>query len=173
MAWNVTTPLTNAAITSAKLEQATLDLWAEYLGGYFSGTSHGLDGATTTFPLVGLSFQADKLPAQPTNGTVISVVWDRPAVVKPRLQQGKRVSYIKARFTFYIRSAGQNTGDGGPKVAVKKACDLLFALLSSKAETLPLAMKGIHHVRPQQASVQTMNELIERRMSVNAVLVFE
>jgi hypothetical protein len=178
MAWNTTTSLTSAAITAATLEQATLSLLAEYLGVYFSGGNHTLNTVSTYFPLVALAFQADKLPTQPLEGGAIQVVWEKPGRLKTFLERGKRRGHLKAKLTFYVMCAGQNTAvagvsTGGPRVLAKKITDLLFALLSSKAATLALARKGCHHVKPQQATLVTVEQYVERTMTVNCELIFD
>jgi hypothetical protein len=172
MPWDTTTDLTSPAVSGVGLEQKTLDLLYEFLEGYFSGTSHAVDGVSTDFPAVALDFQGAKPFPTPLGGAAITLTWLRSGKAKRRKEPGKRQAYLRTAFQIWVRAAGENVGDGGPAVLAKRVCDLLYALLNKKRLTVPLARKGIHHVEATNGTLVSVDAYHMRAMTITAELQF-
>lgn len=171
MPWNPDTPLSKPNVSATALEQSSLDLWLEFLGGYFDGNVHSLNGENIQFPSAHFTTQQGSLP-QPLEGQAISITWLKPGKANRRNIGNKKVAFLRTNWTFWIRAAGKNVGQGGPQVQAKRVSDLLYALLVNKAATLPLARKGIHHIDATNSVLVASAEYGMRSMIVSANLKY-
>lgn len=141
--------LTSGPVTSLQTEYTTFKLFAEFLGGYFDGGKHvvGINDPCV-FPKATMLFQqAD--PQQ--NPVLIHVVWIRPGTMKryrdtingqPKIMLRGRCSWL-----FFVKVKAAMNGDGSSKDLVMPVSGLLSGLLNNSAACLPLAEKGIGHLR--------------------------
>jgi hypothetical protein len=169
MPWTPGTALSSAAVAFSAVEGNSLTLWKEFLEGWFDGAAHTINATSITFPVAKTSFQVGNL-VQPLDGLAISMVWLRSSKPARRRNTNQRKAFLKTSWQVWIRSQGVNTGTGGPAVVVRKASDLLLAVLSDKTATHPLARKGIHHIEATNQSVVTSEDFHTRSMIVTAEL---
>ncbi|HXJ61149.1 MAG TPA: hypothetical protein VNU68_31270 [Verrucomicrobiae bacterium] len=162
--------LTKPAITIVSVEQSALNLWHEFLAGYFDGAAHLIRGNSVVFPDAQLLFQQAKQPTKPLSIHLVGVT--QPRVIRRMLPNGRRTGQVDMIWNFWLRASGVNTGTGGPDVQIKKLEDALFMLLSDKLLTAPLARRGIHHVAPRLGAVSASAEYAMRTLTVSAVLRF-
>lgn len=78
MTWIPGTPLTSAEVTSMNIEASSMALLNEFLTGYFTGTTHTVDGAAVMFPIASFIYQQAQIPAQPLEGLAINCVYAKP-----------------------------------------------------------------------------------------------
>jgi len=168
--WDPETELLNPKISATALEQSSLNLWLEYLGGYFTGTNHLLDGQNVLFPFVKEYSTQQGALSQPLDGSAISITWLKAS--KPRRYRAgnTRRAFLKTSWTIYLRAGGKNSGDGGPTVTIKKIGDCLHALLLNKVATAPLARKGIHHIDIGNPTVVQGTDIAMRKIVISAEL---
>jgi hypothetical protein len=173
MKWNPGTPLTSPAIRAESLEEDFMNLWHEFLEGYFDGQGHDVNGASSDFPLIEIIIQQGKKPTQPLNGNLIAGTW---TVGQKPLGYGwtreTKVFEVPFNITFWMRSSGSNTGTGGPHVMVRRLDSLLFGLLNNRKNTLPLARKGIRALRCQSPVLVTTSPEPMRSVVVTGTILY-
>ena len=164
--------LTKPDVNELALEQSVLDLFGEFLTGYFDGQPHTV-GLTTNvaFPVATLKFQQSALP-QPLKGAAISLVWNSPGIVRRSWENlanvRQEVCTTQARWSFWVRAELPDIGDAkalGMDVAQK-----LFGLLTNSAATRPLAQRGIHRLRPSTPAFVTDTGYVLRVVPCTAQL---
>jgi len=163
--------LTRPPITADRLEETTLNLWHEFLSGFFDGSVKNVRGNSILFPSAQLLFQQ---APQPQQNLSIQVVWNRDGrPTRADDEQTERKTYIRSSFQFYLRAKGSNDGSGGPEITIRSLIDKLFLLLSDKELTLPLARKGITHIRPNSPLLLASTDYVMRSVLVRTVLRFD
>ena len=154
--WDPTTPLTGT-LSAANLEEDFLELWKEYLGGYFDGREHDLNDEAVQFPRVDeFVFQQFPLPSQPLNGSSLIIAWTVSNRGRAYRTSGNE-KFFQLPFTLniYARASGSNSGTGGPAKIIKGLASLIYSLLANRYHTYYLAQKGIHRIRPQSPALVT------------------
>jgi hypothetical protein len=152
--------LNSAAVSELKIESSVLELFNEFLKGFFDGGSHAVGGnASVLFPQAELRFQQAS-HTEPLNGVGISMAWVTGSLPKYHWEtvNGTRqqMALMRPRWMFFIRAQLAESGSGNAKAAAQNAAQLLFALLENSAATKPLAQRGIHRLRP--SSPQLISE---------------
>jgi hypothetical protein len=158
--------MNSAAISALDIEGSALALWNEFLASFFDGRTHDVGPLKAVqFPTATLRFQESPQP-QPLSNVGISVVWVSPSRVErywdtltpaeiAALPAGttpnERQQRAKAQcaFIFLVRATIAGSNDNSQK-QVQSAAGKLYGLLSNVGATIPLANKGIHHLRPSQ-----------------------
>lgn len=150
-------PLTKPAISALALEKSLLDLWEEFLSGYFDGANHGVGPLeAAVFPEAQLRFQQSAVD-QPLDGVAITLVWVTPTRNRTEWEDvtnadgsgGRQAqAFDDVMLNFWIRAAGDQAAPTNARHECMKAASLLKGLIANRAATLPLAQKGIHHLRP-------------------------
>lgn len=170
-------PLTAPAVSELDVEGTSLALWQEFLAGYFDGASHIVgSNPTAVFPKAALRFGQSAAP-QPAGSAVvdvvISLVW--LGNVGPRRLEWEKVgnstqqmAYSRTAWLFYVR-ASVNAATPGPTAGnPQKLCTLaagrLQALLGNSDAALPLAQKGVAHLRPDEPRPIEDKEYIVRTL---------
>jgi hypothetical protein len=148
------TSLTKPEVSELAVVGGTLDLFCEFLTGYFDGEEHAV-GANepVVFPEAELLFQqspvtqpSDKAAGAGLDTLAITMVWNDPTRKWRAFENvgGARQEIVQAQasFNFWVRATGQNARAQG-----KLAADRLNALLNNSGETRALGQKGILRVR--------------------------
>ncbi len=173
MKWNTVSDLTSPAIRAEFIEEDFMSLWHEFLEGYFDGGDHDLNGVSVKFPLIEIAIQHGRRPTQPLEGNVIAGTWTQG--VKPLsygLTRDTKLFEIPFTLTFWMRSSGSNTGDGGPHVRIRRLDSILFGLLNNRKNTLPLARKGIRALRCQTPALVTTSPEPMRSVVVSGSILY-
>lgn len=148
------TTLTKPAVSELAVCGSTLDLFCEFLTGYFDGAAHAVGAnVPVIFPKAELLFQqapitqpSDKAPGAVRDTLAITLVWNDP-VKKWRAwetvdNERQEIMQAAASFNFWIRATGTNA-----KAQGKLAADRLAALLDNSGATRALGQQGILRVR--------------------------
>jgi hypothetical protein len=148
------TSLTKPEVSELAVVTTALDLWCEFLGGYFDGAAHAV-GANdpVDFPKAELLFQQapvtqpSELPANASLDTLsVALVWNEPTkkwiAWETVAGQRQQVAQTLVTVNFWVRAAGSQARARG-----KLAADRLHGLLNNSGETRALGQKGILRVR--------------------------
>ena len=177
--WDTASELTASALDSMSVEQGAMALWHEFLGGYFSGSIHTVEGVEIDFPLAAIKCQETQFASAGAADLhlAIHVLWLKSGAVRRFLEPddyfGMRGAYQDATWTFHFRAKGQNQGDGGPRYLVRRLADLAFGLLQKQAVVVYLGRKGIRRIRPQSPVLVSDDRMHLRSMIVKARLVYD
>jgi len=173
MSWNPEslTDLTAEELQTSSFEDSALDLWQEFLAGWFSGTTHTLRGESKAFPSASLTFQ-DMPISQPMSGLHIQIahVGFTQRAFRQDWSDGYWRNVTQGLINFYIRVLGKTPrSDGQNDIALARTTgDLLYSLLSGIVEVRPLNRKGIYAIRPAVPKIITDGVGISRLLSANA-----
>jgi hypothetical protein len=151
------------------IEQTTLTLWYEFLEGWFDGGVHEIDDTEVTFPLVNLAFQQGGAVA-PMDGISIAFTWISATRARRSNEGVSKTETIKAHWSVWVRAKGENKGQGGAAVLSKRTSDLIYALMSNRKATMPLARSGIRHVWSTTPALVSSQESHVRALRVSATL---
>ena len=150
MSWNPESgdPLTSSVISMTGVEATSMELWAEFLSGYFDGNLHMLRGAYIQFPTaVKIHFQEDNITVKQDSmdGLYIGITQERPAKAQKRLFPGdiwRMTERVRLNFWFRARVKTPQGGQNGHSL-VRWGSDTLYAILSSNLLSAPLSRKGM------------------------------
>jgi hypothetical protein len=172
MSWNPATPLTSPRIRGESIEEDFMNLWHEFLGGYFDGTEHTINDRAVLCPRAEINIQQGREPSQPLKGNLIVGTWIESETPKVYGVTGGRCYELKFEMDFWLRSSGSNKGDGGPQVTIRRLDSILYSLLSNRKLTLPLARKGIRALRASSPSLVTSMVEPMRNVAVRGVIYY-
>ncbi len=173
MKWNTISDLTTPAIRAQFIEDDFMSLWHEFLEGYFDGGYHEVNGVSVLFPQIEIVIQQGRRPTQPLNGNVIAGTWT--VGQKPRgygLTRDTKLFQLPFEISFWMRSSGSNTGDGGPQVAIRRLDSIVFGLLNNRKCTLALARKGIRDLRCNSPALVTTSPEPMRFVVVTGMILY-
>lgn len=170
MAWTPHTAMTRMAVRGDSLEEDTMALWDEFLGGWYNGAPIVIVRDAKNVAKADRNFQQDVIK-QPLEGVAIAIVWTRGSQPKRRSYGNTKRAFQKATLTFFVKSKGDNKGEG-PKTLVRKTADQLVGILNHKGNTLPLARKGIRHVRAENPKLEPSSDYHVRSVTVTAELQY-
>lgn len=165
--------LTKSAVDQFALEQTTLELVNEFLGGYFDGNPHAVGGRTLTFPKVELAYQQSAV-SQPLHGVAITTVWTQGGKTWRGWETiggaRQQMFYTRTTMNFWVRGQGQATAQGTANARCQQAMDLLQGLLLNPDATRALAQKGISHLRPEPGGAVMSADYVMRLIRCEAHL---
>ena len=172
--------ITAAPITSLTLESAPPKIWAEWLWSFFDGSSHYVDGGTSTFPEVQLSFDQGDLRdrrgriVEPVSGTGITVVQSISGE-KHWLTENGRECHADADFLFIIRSKieGTQASKGNSNYQCRHVSELLHGLLSNDLTLLDLSRVGMTNIEVGDVEVVPTDMHYTRSIRARSELVFD
>lgn len=159
------------AVNAQAIEASVMNLWHEFLSGFFNGQPHVIGAAAeaVVFPVADLLFQ-QSAPPQPMSNPAITLVWCDGAPRRRRCWEmtgGRRqeMFYQGVYWNFWIRASGTNS-----RRACRQVSDLLYALLCNSAATHPLAQRGIQRILPQTPRVVQETDYALRLITAGATL---
>lgn len=154
MPWTPGTELTKPAVNAAQVEESTLDLFSEFLKGYFTGGTFTINEKAVKFFNAIVAFQQAHLP-QPlddvTNGTPDGVAIQLVLIKESRVRITRIAAEFRAfqnfRITLFLRAQGPNKNLGGPEIRVRELGGMVTNLFNNKVATQFLNRKGIRQIR--------------------------
>lgn len=163
-------PLTSAAITATTVETAVATLWREWLLSYFDGLTHTVAGvAGVTVPSASVTFGQGPPSAQPLGGLEVRVLHHSGGQRALAGHAGRTIQ-AQASFLFLLLASPAKAGSGDVHYQVRRAADLLYALLNHPADRYPLSPKGICQIRPTVPEVVKGVDYAARQLRCSATL---
>lgn len=156
------------AVTSLNLDEGPQRLWHEWLSGYFDGAVHSVSGVSVSFPDAVVGFDVTDI-GQPLSGVGIVVVAESEESDGYLAEEG-RLEFVDVAWLFYVRAGIPLPGQPIARHTCRHAAQLLRGLLLDDAALLPLAQKGLMHLRPARAQPLPITDQPVRLLRVTGQL---
>jgi hypothetical protein len=146
--------LTSPPITVSEVEKTSNRIWAEWLAGWFDGTTHQLRGVEVqlpSIPVANITFQEMQI-AKPMDGLYLQVTLDDSARAKRRFYGGGQWNVLHdVCLHFYFRAfVKAPRADGHNSLSlVRWGSDTLYAILTSNNHCTVLNWLGMMQFRPK------------------------
>ena len=170
------TPLTSPPITAGQFEETAMNLWGEFLNGYFNEQLHFINNLASPilFPAARLVFQQNEAP-QPVEGTFIHIILADPGKIEERVVDGQYQAWQRIMLEFYVRAnTKENLADGSDRdILCSRVADRLYGLLQDRGASIPLQEKGFRYIRPTPPGIRYDTNYSTRCIRCSMMCVFD